>query len=39
MRLRQRRKVDFPQPEGPMNAVTAPEMMGMVTSRSTFFVP
>src|SRR6266498_3690038 len=39
MRLRQRRKVDFPQPLGPMIAVTAFDAMSSVTSSMARFSP
>src|SRR6266478_9398797 len=39
MRLRQRRKVDFPQPLGPMIAVTAFDAMSSVTSSIARFSP
>ncbi len=31
MRLKVRSRVDFPQPEGPMNAVTLPLAISMLT--------
>ena len=39
MRLRQRRSVDFPQPEGPMSAVTWRSGMSMLTSWTTWLSP
>ena len=39
MRLRQRRKVDLPQPEGPMNAVTRSSWTSIDTSLSACFSP
>ena len=39
MRLRVRKKVLFPQPEGPMRAVTWPGAMSRLTPSRTFFVP
>ena len=39
MRLRDRRKVDLPQPEGPMRAVTWPADMSSDTLSSTRWVP
>src|SRR6478735_2161507 len=39
IRLRARRKVDFPQPLGPMIAVTALEMMLRLTSSMARFCP
>ena len=39
IRLRIRRKVDLPQPEGPMRAVTLPGSMVSVTRSSTLFEP
>ena len=39
IRLKQRRKVDLPQPDGPMNAVTLRFIMSMLTSRTTFTPP
>jgi hypothetical protein len=34
MRLKQRRNVDFPQPDGPMSAVTLRSYTGMLMSFS-----
>ena len=39
IRLRHRRRVDFPQPEGPMRAVTRRSSMSMVMSCSTWLSP
>ncbi len=39
MRLMQRRKVDLPQPEGPMKAVTERAGMSIVTLLSARFSP
>ena len=39
MRLRDRRKVDLPQPEGPMRAVTWPAGMSSDTLSRTRWVP
>src|SRR5678816_2516179 len=39
MRLRQRSKVDFPQPEGPMTAVTEQSANSRVTFRRTRVPP
>src|SRR5574344_292113 len=38
-RLRERRKVDLPQPEGPMMAMTSPLVSVRLISRSTWLVP
>ena len=39
MRLSARSRVDFPQPEGPISAVTALAAKGMATSYSAWFLP
>jgi len=39
MRLRQRRYVDFPQPEGPIRAITERSGMLRSTSKSACFSP
>ena len=39
MRFRQRRSVDFPQPEGPMKAVTAFFLQPIVMSKRACFSP
>ncbi len=39
MRLRVRRNVDFPQPEGPMSAVTCLGSMASVTSSTALKPP
>src|SRR5579884_2689499 len=39
MRLMQRRKVDFPQPDGPISAVTLFSSKSSVTSRIASFLP
>ena len=39
IRLRIRRKVDLPQPDGPMRAVTCPAAMSSDTRSSTWWVP
>ena len=39
MRLRQRRKVDLPQPDGPISAVTIRSPMSRSTSKSACFSP
>ena len=39
MRLMQRRNVDFPQPEGPINAVTERGIMSSATPNNACFVP
>jgi hypothetical protein len=39
IRFRQRRKVDLPQPDGPMKAVTARSRILTLTSFSAWFVP
>ncbi len=39
IRLRMRRNVDFPQPDGPMSAVTLPGSIASDTRSSTFFEP
>jgi hypothetical protein len=39
MRFRQRRRVDLPQPEGPMNAVTIFSPMSMEMSWRTWLSP
>ncbi len=39
IRLRMRRNVDFPQPDGPISAVTLPGSMARDTRSSTFFEP
>ncbi len=39
MRLKQRRKVDLPQPEGPISAVTLCSQIGMVTLLSACTSP
>ena len=39
MRLRQRRSVDLPQPDGPMNAVTLPAGMSSVMSFRAWWSP
>jgi hypothetical protein len=39
MRLMQRRKVDLPQPDGPMKAVTDLAGMSMLTSNSACLSP
>ena len=39
IRLRQRRSVDLPQPEGPMNAVTCLAGMSIVMSKSAWLSP
>ncbi len=39
IRLRQRRNVDLPQPDGPMNAVTVFSGIGSVMSHSACFGP
>ena len=39
MRLKQRRTVVLPQPEGPMMAVISRSLMSMVTSRTARFEP
>jgi hypothetical protein len=39
MRLRQRRKVDLPQPDGPMKAVTFSCVTSIETRSTAFFWP
>ena len=39
MRLMERRKVDFPHPDGPMNAVTARGSMTIETSSTALKAP
>jgi hypothetical protein len=39
MRLKQRRKVDLPQPEGPISAVTFLSYIGMLTPFSAWNDP
>ena len=39
MRLKFRSSVDFPQPDGPMNAVTCFSGMSMLMSKSACFFP
>ncbi len=39
IRFRQRRKVDLPQPEGPMKAVTVRSAMSMSTSLIAWLSP
>ncbi len=39
IRLSERRKVDLPQPDGPMSAVTCFPTMSIVTGPTAFFSP
>jgi len=39
IRFRQRRKVDLPQPDGPMKAVTVAGAISTLTSRSAWVAP
>ena len=39
MRLRERRNVDLPQPDGPISAVTRFSAMSIETGPSAFFAP
>jgi len=39
MRLKQRKSVVLPQPDGPIRAVTIPGLISRVMSRSAVFAP